>query len=88
MTYDYSNVQKPGPNSPFDWIRECVNYLVPDQDDGKRSKILMGMNFYGNHYTPRGGGPIIGHRYLELLQDYNDELRWDKESKEHYFEIK
>lgn len=61
MTYDYSNVQRPGPNSPIKWIRECVKTLVPKATSPIRAKLLMGLNMYGYDFSPMGGGPIIGN---------------------------
>ncbi|KAH0567141.1 chitinase domain-containing protein 1 [Cotesia glomerata] len=88
MTYDFSNVQRPGPNSPLEWARECVEKLVPDDDDPKRSKILMGLNFYGNNYTPDGGGAILGSEYIKYLDSYKGKLQWDERSKEHLLEYR
>lgn len=88
MTYDYSSVQRPGPNAPVSWIRKCVKTLVHDKNDPKRAQILMGLNFYGYNYTPDGGGAIVGSQYLQLLANYNKKLKWDDESKENFFEIK
>ena len=31
MTYDYSNVQRPGPNSPALWMEACVESLDPQR---------------------------------------------------------
>ena len=95
MTYDYSSVQKPGPNSPVDWIRKCIKALVPNSKDIKRAQILMGLNFYGYHYTHSGGGPIVGSQYLKLLKedlkllkDSKGRLEWDDNSQEHFIELK
>lgn len=87
MTYDYSTVQRPGPNSPLDWARECVELLVPEPG-AKRSQILLGLNFYGYNYTPEGGGPILGTEYLKVLESFKGKLQWDDNSKEHFFESK
>jgi chitinase domain-containing protein 1 len=88
MTYDFSNPQRPGPNSPLTWVRSCVEKLVPHPDDPRRSKILIGLNFYGNDYTPMGGGPIVNHQYISLLKQYHGRLQYDQSSAEHYFELK
>jgi chitinase domain-containing protein 1 len=88
MTYDYSSVQNPGANAPIEWIRTCVENLVPDSKDIKRSQILMGLNFYGYHYTPTGGGPIVGSQYLKLLENFKGKIQWDDKSEEHFFEVK
>ncbi|CAL7940435.1 unnamed protein product [Xylocopa violacea] len=87
MTYDYSNIQRPGPNSPVDWARECVELLVPEQGP-KRAQILLGLNFYGYNYTPEGGGAILGSDYLKILESFKGKIQWDDNSKEHYFEAK
>ncbi|GLV39421.1 uncharacterized protein CBL_13300 [Carabus blaptoides fortunei] len=86
MTYDYSTPQRPGPNSPIRWVKLCVEYLSPDKQ--KREKILTGLNFYGNDYTPDGGGPIIGHQYISLLKNLKGKLQYDKESAESFFDVK
>ncbi|XP_001606607.1 chitinase domain-containing protein 1 [Nasonia vitripennis] len=88
MTYDFSSVQRPGPNAPTEWIRKCIEYLVPDENDPKRAQILMGLNFYGYHYTHTGGGPIVGSQYVKLLEDFKGKIQWDDKSQEHFFELK
>ncbi|XP_037755529.1 chitinase domain-containing protein 1 isoform X5 [Chelonia mydas] len=61
MTYDYSTPQRPGPNSPLPWVRACVQVLDPESK--WRSKILLGLNFYGMDYSALGasGEPILGN---------------------------
>lgn len=88
MTYDYSSVQRPGPNSPLEWAKQCVEILVPDQNDSRRKQILLGINFYGYNYTPEGGGPILGSQYLKILEVFKGKIQWDDRSKEHFFELK
>lgn len=56
----------PGPNSPIDWVQECIKNLVPDYSRDlslKRAKILVGLNFYGMLYAEdrSGSKPILGH---------------------------
>lgn len=98
MTYDYSNPYHPGPSAPFPWLQACLHLLLggnqkdsahvddPDEDDSA-SKVLMGLNFYGNDFMlPKGGGPIIGHEYVSLLRKHKPTLLWDEKAKEHYFE--
>ncbi|KAJ9589908.1 hypothetical protein L9F63_016969 [Diploptera punctata] len=88
MTYDFSSPQRPGPNSPLSWVRSCVERLVPDSDDPVRSKILLGLNFYGYDYTPMGGGAIVNNQYVSLLKQARGRLKYDVNSAEHYFELK
>lgn len=91
MTYDYSSFQRPGANAPIAWVRNAVEYLIPtstNQLEEKRKKILLGLNFYGNDFTPEGGKPIVGHQYLELLQNVKGRLRYDDSDVENYIEFK
>lgn len=88
MTYDFSNPQRPGPNSPINWIKLCVESLVPDPNDKRRGKILLGLNFYGNDYTVSGGGPILGHDFIKLLKSYKGKLKLDESSEENFLEVR
>ncbi len=40
----------PGPNSPLDWVEDYVLSLAPQYAE-ERSKILLGLNFYGYDFT-------------------------------------
>ncbi|XP_072944827.1 chitinase domain-containing protein 1 [Epargyreus clarus] len=91
MTYDFSNPQKPGPNAPLYWVRLCLEKLIDNDDNpSKRSKILLGLNFYGNSYTANGGGPIVGTEYIELLKNAknNQALQYNNNTAENYIEIR
>ncbi|XP_013787202.1 chitinase domain-containing protein 1-like [Limulus polyphemus] len=88
MTYDYSNPERPGPNSPVPWMKKCVEHLVPNKNSADRKKILLGLNFYGYDYTSVGGGPIIGSQFLEVLEKYNPKLQWDNSSQEHFMQYR
>ncbi|XP_073826363.1 chitinase domain-containing protein 1 [Musca autumnalis] len=91
MTYDFSNIQRPGANSPLYWIRHSVEHIAPASSgnlEEKRSKILMGMNMYGNDYTPEGGGPIVAGEYLSLLKHLKKRLTYDERDVENFFEVK
>lgn len=43
----------PGPNSPMEWVEECVLSLAPELSP-QRQKILLGLNFYGYDFTSSG----------------------------------
>jgi len=87
MTYDYSNSQRPGPNSPVDWVKTCVENLDPESVH--RNQILLGLNFYGNDYSINGGGPIVGSQYMDTLKSHSTvKFQWDDHSQEHFFDYK
>ncbi|XP_064605249.1 chitinase domain-containing protein 1-like [Liolophura sinensis] len=88
MTYDYSNPNSPGPNSPIDWVRRCVENLVPDDRAPERQKLLLGLNFYGNDFYPGGGGPIVSHQYIEILKRHKPKFTWNENEAEHVIEYK
>uniref|UniRef100_A0A8C4LGW2 Chitinase domain-containing protein 1 n=1 Tax=Equus asinus TaxID=9793 RepID=A0A8C4LGW2_EQUAS len=66
MTYDYPTAQQPGPNAPLSWVRACVQVLDPMSK--WRSKILLGLNFYGMDYAASRDArePVIGARCLAV----------------------
>lgn len=88
MTYDYSNVYRPGPNSPIQWVEDCVKALVPNPKSDNRAKLLVGLNFYGNNYTPNGGRAIVGHEFIDILDKHKPKIIWDHTHAEHYVEYK
>lgn len=87
MTYDYPHYYKPGPVSPYNWVRDCVLELVP-VNNSLRKKILLGMNFYGYAYKDRSSTPVVGHTYIDMLKKMKPKLKWINEGKEHRVEYK
>ena len=51
-----------GPSAPLSWVRACVQVLDPKSK--WRSKILLGLNFYGMDYSVSKDTrePVIGAR--------------------------
>merc|ERR1712045_555790 len=88
MTYDYSNPQRPGPNSPISWVEKCVKSIDPDGSN--RAKILLGRNFYGFAYTAEGGSHILGRDFVDRLKKVpkSAKLKWDEGDAEHFIEIR
>lgn len=80
-----------GANAPLYWIRQSIENLAPTNSHDfktKRRKILMGLNMYGNDYTPDGGGPIVAGQYLDLLRHVKKRLTFDEHDVENFFEIR
>lgn len=93
VTYDFSNPQRPGANSPLYWNRDTIERLCPSNSPDyqeRRKKILLGLNMYGNDYTLEGGssGAIIGTQFLDLLKNFKGRLIHDEHDEENFFEIK
>ncbi|XP_025090470.1 chitinase domain-containing protein 1-like isoform X2 [Pomacea canaliculata] len=88
MTYDYSSRRMPGPNSPIQWVQECVEILSPTWDPEERKKILAGLNFYGTYYIVGSKvEPILGSQYVDLLQKQKVNIAWDPANAEHVTEF-
>ena len=43
-----------GPNSPIEWIKENIKVITPENSED-RSKILLGINFYGYDFGGNSG---------------------------------
>ncbi|WAR17282.1 CHID1-like protein [Mya arenaria] len=88
MTYDFSNPSRPGPNSPYNWVIQCIALLDPTGTSQFRHKILLGLNFYGNDYWSRSGEPVLGNKVIEILKKHKPKITWSDDVKEHSFEYK
>lgn len=86
MTYDYSNIHRPGPNAPLKWVEDCIQSLSDDNES--TAKILTGLNFYGMDYNPSGGGPIVNHDYLKKVAALKGKIQYDSKSAENFLEVK
>ncbi len=65
--YDYT---QPGPHAPYDWIESTLQHFTAEE----RSKVLMGLPFYG--YDNKDA--LIGSNYIASLQEHGvAKLRWD-----------
>lgn len=87
MTYDFSSIERPGPNAPLHWVKNAVEHVCPKKGK-RRQKILLGLNMYGYDFRPQGGGTILYREYLEFLKEFNGRLLLDEHDKENFFELK
>jgi spore germination protein YaaH len=85
MTYDYS--QSPGPIAPYKWVKKAIEHLISG-DPQNAHKILLGLNFYGYDYGDKNVEPILGNKFLEMIEKMKPKIHWNKEFREHYFEYK
>lgn len=87
MTYDFANAEQIGPNAPATWIRQCVEMLLPNTSDTSlrmRSRLLIGLNFYGYDFVPGGMTPLRGGEYVAILKEHQPEIKWHAEAAEHF----
>ena len=69
----YCFLCRTGPNAPLQWMKDCVLTLSPEKGK-QRSKILMGLNFYGQEFAATGSGrkskqekdKLIHSKYADL----------------------
>ncbi|KAH9620819.1 hypothetical protein KSS87_015126 [Heliosperma pusillum] len=88
MTYDFSSSYRPGPNAPLFWVRSTVELLLSSSSNNLASKVLVGINFYGNDFDlTEGGGAqaITGRDYVSLLDRYKPKIEWQEDFAEHFF---
>ena len=79
MTYDYSNFQRPGAAAPIYWVQNSVEHICPSNVaklKQKRAKILLGLNFFGNDFTPEGGkskiiSQLIFSNHLNVMTSFH-----------------
>ncbi|RUS89432.1 hypothetical protein EGW08_002805 [Elysia chlorotica] len=89
MTYDFSNPSRPGPNSPLQWVQDCILSLAPEHNSPVRSKLLVGLNLYGLHFKSNGQGEhILGAQYIEILKKFKPSIQWDEKIAEHIVEYR
>jgi chitinase domain-containing protein 1 len=82
LTYDYSDPNNPGPNSPLKWMRKEVKKLCEENCE----KILMGVAFYGvDHTLGVQAESIIGHAFITQIKKHEPDLIWDDEAHEHKY---
>ncbi|KAI8906916.1 glycoside hydrolase superfamily [Gorgonomyces haynaldii] len=78
MTYDFS--MDTGPNAPIEWVKDQIQQICKQDCQ----QVLMGVPFYGYDYGPTTE-PIVGSRYLEVLEKHKPEMEWHQKDKEHSF---
>lgn len=88
MTYDYSDyLGQPGPIAPLLWMEECVNTLSVGHLPNERSKILLGLHFYGR-VIDQNNKAITGDAFLNLLKKsdtISSKVFWSDAAEEHLF---
>jgi chitinase domain-containing protein 1 len=91
MTYDYSSHNSiVGPNAPLKWVKLNIEYLTSNSR-ADRSKILLGLNFYGTKFSLKpkpSAEPILGRQLVELLENERVDIVFNEETGEHEFYIK
>lgn len=81
MTYDHSAHRgRPGPNAPLKWCKDVMDALAPSPSESVRSKLLLGVPFYGYDNTEA----VLGGRWLELLAQHSPRVKLDAKAGEHY----
>ncbi len=80
MTYDHhGNNTAPGPVAGYDWVKAALDYAVPRVP---RSKLLLGIPFYGREWveTPQGtkSNTLAFEDVKSLLGRPGTEARWDE----------
>jgi len=86
MSYDYS--RNPGPNAPYNWQMSIATELLGSTTDlSIRSKLLLGLPFYGNDWNMETGRnePIFGSSYISQLKKHKPKFKWDDKEYEHFY---
>lgn len=89
VSYDYSTrLGTAGPVAPIDWVRQLLVGSVPPVVKAAypdaRSKLFLGLNFYGYRYKDGGmESAVVASEYLELLARPDAVLEWDNNACEH-----
>ncbi|KAF0988330.1 hypothetical protein HZS_6058 [Henneguya salminicola] len=91
MTYDYSlQDNKIGSIAPLSWMQACVQFLSDNYLPHERSKILLGLNFYGRVLDDNSDA-ITHYEFLRELKNANSTLStiiWDESVMEHIFHLR
>ncbi|VDL70271.1 unnamed protein product [Nippostrongylus brasiliensis] len=85
MTYDY-RTDDPTGVAPYDWVKQSIEVLVGKSPDLAK-QLLVGLNYYGYHFTSNEPQAINYDTYLEKVKKSNSKLEWDSEVKEHVLKI-
>lgn len=85
MTYDYTRMAKPGPSSPFKWMKEAVKKFRRNLPDSDHGKILIGLNFYGMLFVDKRAEAITGEEFIKEISAGGVTSTWDRSHREHTF---
>ena len=93
MTYDYlqySNQEKNDNedlfNAPLNWIKQTIDYYVPNNNTKLLQKILLGLPFHGyiiEKNDRRKGSILDSDKYEMFVNTIDEGLKWDEIACEH-----